>query len=149
MKQLFKKTVIGLLMIPLVAATALVAVPNSTANATCSDDDLTVTSGSECAQGKGTKSNLVSGNDSLLKTVTNVLLFLIGAVSVIMIIVGAIRYVLSNGDSSQITGAKNTILYAVIGLVVALLAFAIVSFITGSFVSASGSGGGTGTPATN
>lgn len=68
-----------------------------------------------------------------IKDVINVLLFLIGAVSVIMIIIGGIRYVLSNGDSTQITGAKNTILYAVIGLVVALLAYAIVNFVVTQF----------------
>jgi len=65
--------------------------------------------------------------------IINILLFLIGAVSVIMIIIGGIRYVLSGGDSTQITGAKNTILYAVIGLVVALLAYAIVNFVVTRF----------------
>jgi hypothetical protein len=50
-----------------------------------------------------------------------------------MIILGALRYVISAGDASKITQAKNTILYAVIGLVVALLAFAIVNFVLTSF----------------
>lgn len=68
-----------------------------------------------------------------IKTVTNVLLFIIGAVSVIMIIIGGLRYVTSNGDSGAITSAKNTILYAVIGIVVALLAFAIVNFVVAQF----------------
>ena len=68
-----------------------------------------------------------------IKAVINVLLFIIGVVSVIMIILGGIKYVLSNGDSSQITSAKNTILYAVIGLVVALLAYAIVNFVVAQF----------------
>ena len=68
-----------------------------------------------------------------IQNVINVLLFIIGAVSVIMIILGGIRYVLSNGDSSQITAAKNTILYAVIGLIVALLAYAIVNFVVTQF----------------
>ena len=68
-----------------------------------------------------------------IKAVINVLLFIIGVVSVIMIILGGIKYVLSNGDSSQITSAKNTILYAVIGLIVALLAYAIVNFVVAQF----------------
>ena len=68
-----------------------------------------------------------------VKTVTDVLLFIVGAVAVITIILGGIRYVTSNGDSTQITAAKNTILYSVIGLVVALLAYAIVNFIIGQF----------------
>lgn len=70
---------------------------------------------------------------ALIKTIINILLFIIGAVAVIMIVIGGIRYTLSNGDSSQITGAKNTILYAVIGLVVALLAYAIVNFVVTQF----------------
>jgi hypothetical protein len=68
-----------------------------------------------------------------VKVVVNVLLFLIGAVSVIVIIIGGIRYVTSNGDASQVTGAKNTILYAVIGIIVALLAYAIVNFVVKQF----------------
>ena len=85
--------------------------------------------GSDAAGGGGQK-----GLAPQIKTVIDILLFIIGAVAVIMIILGGIRYVLSNGDSSQISGAKNTILYAVIGLVVALLAYAIVNFVVAQFV---------------
>lgn len=70
---------------------------------------------------------------SLVQNVITLLLWLIGIISVIMIIVGGIRYALSGGDSGSINGAKNTILYAVVGLVVAMLAYAIVGFVTGSF----------------
>lgn len=82
-------------------------------------------------------SSLCAGKDEtinpLVKTITDVLLFAIGTVSVIMIIVGGIRYTTSNGDSSRVTAAKNTILYAVIGLVVALLAYVIVNFVVQQF----------------
>lgn len=71
--------------------------------------------------------------NSAITTVVNVLLFIIGAISVIMIILGGIRYVLSNGDSSQIKAAKDTILYAVIGLIVSLLAYVIVGFVIDQF----------------
>ena len=67
------------------------------------------------------------------KDIINVLLYIIGAIAVIMIVVGGLRYVLSGGDSSAVTGAKNTILYAVVGLIVALLAYAIVNFVVTSF----------------
>jgi multisubunit Na+/H+ antiporter MnhB subunit len=63
-----------------------------------------------------------------------VLLFIIGAVSVIMLIIGGIRYTISQGDQSQVTSAKNTILYAIIGLIVAILAYALVNFVVTSFV---------------
>jgi hypothetical protein len=62
--------------------------------------------------------------------VSDLLVFLIGAVSVIMIIIGGLRYVISNGDQKSIESAKNTILYAVIGIVVAISSYAIVHFVT-------------------
>ena len=68
-----------------------------------------------------------------IKNGVNVLLFLLGAIAVIMIIIGGIRYATSNGDSGAIKGAKDTILYAVIGLIVAILAYAIVNFVVGAF----------------
>lgn len=67
--------------------------------------------------------------ETRIRTVTEILLFVIGAVSVIMIIVGGIKYVISNGDSSKVKTAKDTIMYSVVGLVVAILAYAIVSFV--------------------
>lgn len=69
----------------------------------------------------------------IFKTITNVLLFIIGAISVIMLIIGGIRYTVSGGDSSAVQSAKNTILYAIVGIVVAILAFAVVNFVIGSF----------------
>ena len=59
----------------------------------------------------------------------NTALLIIGALSVIMIIIGGLRYVLSGGDAAGLKSAKDTILYSLIGLVVALLSFAIVGFI--------------------
>src|SRR5690606_15675520 len=70
---------------------------------------------------------------SAVQTVTQILTFIIGAAAVIMIIYGGIRYVISGGDSTGVTAAKNTILYAVIGLVVAVLAYTIVGLATGGF----------------
>src|SRR6266498_3162289 len=68
--------------------------------------------------------------NGLFAGVANALIFLVGAIAVIMIIIGGLRYVISNGDSKQTESAKNTILYAVIGLVVAIASFAIVGFVT-------------------
>lgn len=77
------------------------------------------------------------GNDislgSRVKTIVNILLYVLGAVAVVMIVIGGVRYATSNGDSSAITGAKNTILYSVVGLVVAMLAYAIVNFVIDAF----------------
>lgn len=69
-----------------------------------------------------------------IKTIVNMMLFILGAIAVIMIIIGGIRYATSNGESSAVQSAKNTILYSVIGLVVAILSYAIVNFILDAFV---------------
>lgn len=65
--------------------------------------------------------------------IINALLWIVGVVSVIMIIVGGLRYVLSGGDPKNTQAAKDTILYAVIGVVVAVLAYAIVNFVLAQF----------------
>jgi hypothetical protein len=70
---------------------------------------------------------------TIFKSVANLLIFLVGSVSVIMIIIGALRYVTSNGDSKQVGAAKDTILYAVVGIIVAIASYAIVHFVTGAF----------------
>ena len=67
--------------------------------------------------------------DSIVQTVINILLYIIGAVSVIMLIYGGIRYTTSGGNQTSVTAAKNTILYAIIGLIVAIFSWAIVSWI--------------------
>jgi cytochrome bd-type quinol oxidase subunit 2 len=67
--------------------------------------------------------------DQLLTTVINIFSLVVGVVSVIMIIIGGLKYITSGGDSGNVTGAKNTILYAVIGLVVVALAQIIVRFV--------------------
>ncbi len=81
---------------------------------------------------KGLQAAGDSGSGSLsgsLRTISDILLFVLGAIAVIVIIIGGIRYATSGGDSGQVKSAKDTILYAVIGLVVAILAYAIVRFI--------------------
>lgn len=70
--------------------------------------------------------------DSTIKNVINILLFVVGAAAVIMLIIGAIRYVVSAGDQQAVAGAKNTIIYAIVGIVVAVMAFAIVNFVIGA-----------------
>lgn len=71
--------------------------------------------------------------ETSLKNIVNVLLFVLGAIAVIMIIIGGVRYATANGEASSIKAAKDTILYAVIGLIVASMAYAIVNFVVGAF----------------
>ena len=73
----------------------------------------------------------------LIARVLKTMLFIIGALSVVMIVYAGFNFVTSAGDSGKVIKAKGVILYAVIGLVVSLLAYAIVSFVTSSIAPAS------------
>ncbi len=91
------------------------------------DTKAGINSGISAAGGSGQKDV-----GTFIKNIVNILLYILGAIAVIMIVIGGIKYTTSNGDSSQITSAKNTILYAVIGLIVAIMAYAIVNFVVTS-----------------
>lgn len=98
-----------------------------------------VRSGVEAARGRDQPADLF-GVGGIFTEVVNVLLFLVGAIAVVMIVIGGLRYVLSGGDSSNVTAAKNTILYAIVGIVVALLAYAVVDFVVTRFAATGGAG---------
>lgn len=66
---------------------------------------------------------------TLITTIIEMLTLVGGAVAVIMIIVGGIRYILANGDSNAVSSAKNTLMYAIIGLVIVVMARVIVEFV--------------------
>jgi len=70
---------------------------------------------------------------SFAKIITNTLMYVLGAVSVIVIIIAGIMYTTSGGDAALIAKAKNTLLYAVVGLLVAIMAYAIVNFVITQF----------------
>ena len=82
---------------------------------------------------KDSTSELCSGRaetaDNMVEPIVSTLLFVVGVVAVVVIIIGGILYVTSTGDPGKTKRAKDTILYAVIGLVVAILAYAIVNFV--------------------
>ena len=86
------------------------------------------TAGANAARGDDQPAVLF-GDGGIFAQITNVMLFIIGAISVIMIIIGGLRYILSGGDSSNVSAAKNTILYAIVGLVIVLFAQVIVAFV--------------------
>jgi hypothetical protein len=125
MKKTIKQVLAGLLLVP-VLALGVGAVSVTPAGAAPVDQ---ITSGiNATTDNQGSTTSL----SSVFKTVVNVLLFVIGAVSVVMLIVGGIRYTLSAGNSSAVTAAKNTIMYAIIGLVIAFLAYAIINWVLGA-----------------
>ncbi len=74
----------------------------------------------------------LNGGNNLEGTVTNVInvvLYVVGILAVVMVIIGGVKYTTSGGDQAAVTSAKNTILYGIIGLVIAILAYAIVNFV--------------------
>ena len=87
-----------------------------------------VREGVEAAKGDDMPRELI-GPDGVFTKISNTILYIVGIVSVIMLIWGGVRYILSGGDSKKVTDAKNTILYAIIGLIISILAFAIVNFV--------------------
>lgn len=89
---------------------------------------LSVQDGANAARADGMPSELI-GPSGVFTQITNTVLYIVGIISVVMLIYGGLRYVISGGDSKKVTDAKNTILYAIIGLIVSILAFAIVNFV--------------------
>lgn len=126
----FKATIIGSLL----ALATVLTIGVSTTSA-----QGAIQEGAQAAQGSGQPSELF-GDGGVITTITNTLLFVVGALAVIMIIFGGIRYATSAGNASSVTAAKNTILYAVVGLIVAFLAFAAVNWILGALTAGTGSG---------
>lgn len=72
----------------------------------------------------------------VVKNIINIIIGVVGVVAVVMMIVGGISFITSQGDAAKVTKARNTILYGVVGLIVALLAFAIVNFVLSSLFNA-------------
>jgi len=81
-------------------------------------------------QNRGSGETQVNG---IIKTIVEVLLTAVGAISIIMIVIGGIMFALSSGDAQKAAKARNTVLYAVVGLAVSLFASAIVNFVFNRF----------------
>jgi hypothetical protein len=138
MNRIIKKSLQAMLLVPALALGVSVVAPvlqPEAAYAVACEPTGGIVAGKECAKSDDQPSNLF-GDGGIFTTIVNVLLFIIGAVAVIMLIYGGIRYVLSGGDASAVTAAKNTILYAIVGIIVAILAYAIVNFVITRFTAA-------------
>jgi cytochrome bd-type quinol oxidase subunit 2 len=83
------------------------------------------TNSTDCAKTAGSDAK-VSG---LIKTIINILSVVVGVIAVIMIIFGGLKYITSGGESNNISSAKNTIIFAIVGLVIVALAQFIVRFV--------------------
>jgi ABC-type Fe3+ transport system permease subunit len=131
MNTTIKKKLIAIFAAFALAFTALL-VPIVPTTVSAAPGDSAIQDGIDDAKGAGVPDELFGGEGSIFTTVVNVLLFIIGAICVIMLIWGGIRYTTSAGNAASVTAAKNTIMYAIIGLVIAFLAFAIVNWVLGA-----------------
>ena len=102
----------------------------------------TVSDGANAARATDQPATLF-GDAGVFSQISSVLLFIVGAIAVIMIVIGGLRYVISGGDAAQVQSAKNTILYALVGIIIAILAYAAVNFVIGSFVPSANNQGAT------
>ena len=120
---------LALLVVPVFATTAVSAEPADINISDCVSDGVNLDG---AIDGDCTPATDVDANadlTSIIKTVINIISIVVGVIAVIMIIFGGLKYITSGGESNKITSAKNTILYALIGLVVVALSQFIVRFV--------------------
>lgn len=139
MKSIIKRITLifasaGLLLMPALMPITVYAQATESQEALCDGGNLTAPGSS----GSGTCANI---NDEAADTVTytvnlaiNIFSWIVGVASVLMIMVGGLMYITSGGDSGKVGKAKDTILYAIIGLVVVAIAQVIVKFVLGNAV---------------
>ena len=115
------------LLVPAIAMPAMVHAADSiNTGLTCGVNLQFKPDGSACTPTTGDPTTKV--ND-IIKLVINIFSVVVGLIAVIMIIIGGIRFVLSGGDSANVTSARNTILYAIVGLVIVALAQILVRYV--------------------
>jgi hypothetical protein len=129
-----KTTLIGLMaaaaiVAPITAPVAVYAADGDLTKNLCSGTDLTLSGGGSCQD-----SNAESRVNETITLALNIFSSIVGIIAVVMIIVGGVKYITSQGESANVTSAKNTILYALVGLVVVALAQVIVRFVLNRFV---------------
>jgi hypothetical protein len=95
------------------------------------------TTGGGCANAQASETTL----SDIIKLIINIVSVIVGVVAVVMIIWGGLKYITSGGDSSNVSSAKNTIIYAIVGLVIVALAQFIVRFVLGKTTGVVGGGG--------
>lgn len=116
-------SLVGGLLLPAAQVGATVSIGDVKAE-TCSQTGGTFNTTSK--QCEGQKRGVVQ----TVQKIINVLLFILGIIAVIVIVIGGVMYATSGGNAEQTKKAKDAILYAIIGIVVAVMAYAIVGFVT-------------------
>lgn len=132
-KQMLAATLVSALFIAPFAMVPVVSAQEfDLQSGLCSGSDANITASPD-AVCENTGAQATEKVNSTVAKGLNLFSAVVGIIAVVMIIVGGIQYITSGGDSGNVTKAKNTILYAVIGLVVVALAQIIVQFVLGRF----------------
>ncbi len=127
MIQKLKSTLVAMAALLAIGAPAVVTTSAYAANiqgGLCAGAELKVTD-----SGQACNTTSTNGFNNLLTKIVNIFSAIVGVIAVIMIIVGGLRYITSGGDSGNVSTAKNTIIYAIVGLVIVALAQLIVRFV--------------------
>lgn len=130
-----KKIIFLALMSLSVASVLSLAVVSGSASAQ-------VSSGINAATTNEMKNKQIDGNNGVIRTVSNILIWVVGIVSVIMIMWSGFKYITAAGDTSKVASAKSSLIYAIVGLIVAIMAYAIVNFIMDRLNVSSGKSSG-------
>lgn len=117
-------------LLPLSVLAAPAPAPDCTKPATLNTTDA-IKCGTNSAAGVPQDTKVSAGQkiDTTIQNIINLLSVVVGIAAVIMLIVGGFRYVTSSGNQETVKAAKNTIVYALIGLVIVALAQLIVNFV--------------------
>ncbi len=116
------------------AVTTEIGACNGTSTSASDNIGGSLNQGINSASANNTGCDLATGSgpsdlQSIARKVVNFLSVIVGVIAVIMIIVGGFRYITSGGDSNRVGGAKNTLIYAIVGLIIVALAQFIVRFV--------------------
>ena len=129
-----KKSLKSLLLVPVLALNVMALTAPAAMAQSCGTAD-TIQNGIACAKPNGAPTVLF-GQGGVFTIIINAVLFIIGMIAVVMLIIGAVHYVTSGGDAAAVNKAKNTILYAIIGVVLSFMAYAIINFVVTQFNNA-------------
>lgn len=120
-------------MSPAVASTSLAADPKSISKSVCEVPGNERLAGCESGDQKLDRAaGSSTAGGGYLESLVNVFTFIAGLIAMVFILVGGIRYITSTGDAGRIKQAKDTLMYAVVGLIVVGLARVIIGFIIGA-----------------
>ena len=134
MIQKIRNTLIVLATMLLTFGAPAVAFSGAASAACATDTSSSINAGTNAAFGSDKCSVTSSSNSNLsiatiAKNAVNILSLIVGIIAVIMIVYGGLRYITSGGDSGNVGNAKNTIIYAIVGLLIVALAQVIVHFV--------------------